>query len=303
MSPTTEHNPWPPKSTQMASVPQPADNATTELSTQMASIPQPVDNATIKLGTREFCAFGVQNNINCVPVDDVSSDFGRTTTSTDPEQAEDDLFNTFHRYLSDHDILPTVPPKFLPKTDEPQVLDCGYGTGIWIEELLDMDAYTKSEVTGVDIFIRPRPGVQEFYKEQWNLNAPMQTKKFRLPSNHFDLINSRFLVDGVDERRWDLLVMEYKELLKPKAWLQMAEVEWIFHSQSNRHLPALEIWSGAYNSALAIMQKKPNVAADGWLEWLVRFKGFQQVNGSIHNIPIEEWRAGATNYTLLFTSH
>jgi hypothetical protein len=113
----------------------------------MADVPQPIDNATLELGTREYCAFGVQNKISCVPIDDVSSYSDRTATSSDPQQAEDDLFNAFHQFLSDHDILPTVPPEFSPGIENPRVLDCGYGTGIWIEELKDIDAYTESVVS------------------------------------------------------------------------------------------------------------------------------------------------------------
>lgn len=103
---------------------------------KMAFVPQPVDNATIDLGTREFCAFGVQNQISCMPVDDVSLASDRATTLSDPEQAGDDLFDAFHEFLSDHDILPTVPPGLQFDTEEPQVLDCGYGNGTWIDELL-----------------------------------------------------------------------------------------------------------------------------------------------------------------------
>jgi hypothetical protein len=57
------------------------------------------------------------------------------------------LFNAFHEYLSNHDILPVVPQDFSPGTNEPQVLDCGYGTGIWIEDLMDPDAYPDSVVS------------------------------------------------------------------------------------------------------------------------------------------------------------
>lgn len=113
----------------------------------MAVVPQPVDSATTQLGTREYCAFGVQNNISCVPVDDVSAESGHIATSSNPQQDEDDLFNAFHQFLSNQDVLPTVPPEFSPDVDDPQVLDCGYGTGIWIEELKDIDAYTDSVVS------------------------------------------------------------------------------------------------------------------------------------------------------------
>lgn len=37
----------------------------------MAAVPQPNDNlVTVRYG-REYCSFGLQNNISCVPVDDV----------------------------------------------------------------------------------------------------------------------------------------------------------------------------------------------------------------------------------------
>lgn len=129
------------------SSPKTTDDCEPSKSAKMAFVPQPVDSATIELGTREFCAFGVQNQISCMPVDDVSSASDRTATLSDPEQAEDNLFKAFHEFLSHHDILPTVPPGLQLDTDEPQVLDCGYGSGIWIEELLDMDVYTDSVVS------------------------------------------------------------------------------------------------------------------------------------------------------------
>ena len=143
--------------------------------------------------------------------------------------------------------------------------------------------------------------MQLYLGEQWNLNGPLQTPGHGLPSNHFDLINSRFLVDGVDGGRWESLIAEYNALLKHKAWLQMAEVQWTFHSQSNHELPALNVWSDAYHDALRLMRKNPNVAAVE-LERHVRFAGFQQVDGKTYDIPVGEWRAGASNYTLLFAS-
>jgi hypothetical protein len=144
--------------------------------------------------------------------------------------------------------------------------------------------------------------VQEFYQRQWNLNAPLPTDACRwLKSGTFDLINSRFLVDGIDVQRWEPLVLEYKVLLKHKAWLQMAEVQWKFHSQSNRDLPALKKWSKKYYEALCEMGKRPDVA-EGPLEHAMRWAGFEHVNCTTHRIPVGEWRAGTSNYTLLSTS-
>ena len=133
--------------------------------------------------------------------------------------------------------------------------------------------------------------MQEFYKERWNLNAPLPTDAYWLKSKTFDLINSRFLVDSIDEQRWEPLIREYRVLLKHQAWLQMVEVQWKFHSQSDHALPALNVWSNAYYEALRAMGKRPDVA-DSRLEQVVRFAGFQHTNATKHHIPIGEWRAG-----------
>lgn len=37
----------------------------------MAALPQPTDNGVAVRHGREYCSFGLQNNISCVPVDDV----------------------------------------------------------------------------------------------------------------------------------------------------------------------------------------------------------------------------------------
>jgi hypothetical protein len=37
----------------------------------MTSVPEPTDDRTVELEGREFCAFGLQNKISCVPVDEV----------------------------------------------------------------------------------------------------------------------------------------------------------------------------------------------------------------------------------------
>jgi SAM-dependent methyltransferase len=141
------------------------------------------------------------------------------------------------------------------------------------------------QIFGIDIYDRQRAGVQEFQKLRGNLNAPLG-----LAPSTFDLINHRFLVDGINTPRWDSLLPEYRELLKPGGWLQMVEVQWTFQSQSNVELPALKIWSDTYFEALHIMQKNPLVARD--LERRVRFAGFERFQTKKHQISIGEWRRG-----------
>jgi hypothetical protein len=145
-------------------------------------------------------------------------------------------------------------------------------------------------------------GVQELDKLYWNLNA-----RFRdAPSEHelkpegFDLINSRFLADGINKERWEPLVREYKALLRPGGWLQMAEAQWLFGSRSGQALPALTIWSETYYNGLTRMRKAPDIA--GRLEQIVRFAGFQQVSAITHDIQVESWRPGTHSCLLTLTS-
>lgn len=49
------------------------------------------------------------------------------------------MFNGFVERLRIDHGLPTVPPdSSIDELESPDVLDCGYGTGEWIRELLDM---------------------------------------------------------------------------------------------------------------------------------------------------------------------
>lgn len=152
------------------------------------------------------------------------------------------------------------------------------------------------QATGIDIFDHHRIGVQIFVPITWNLNAPFRSAppeiKDKLWRETLDLINSRFLADGIDSSRWEPLVKEYWKWLKPGGWLQMAEIHWTFHSQSGQELPNLGRWSKAYFDALGrYMQKNPDIATSR-LEWLARWAGFEQVNAQVHDILLPDWRPG-----------
>jgi hypothetical protein len=148
------------------------------------------------------------------------------------------------------------------------------------------------QIFGVDIYER-RTDVHLFQRRRWNLNAPFLTAPFRREAGTFHLINSRFLADGINEPRWIPLIKEYWELLKPGGWLQMAEAQWTFRSQSNVDLPALKVWSDAYFGVLRQMQKNPLIASG--MEHLMRFySGFERVEKTVYQISIGEWRTGTS---------
>ena len=134
--------------------------------------------------------------------------------------------------------------------------------------------------------------MEEFSKVRWNLNASFKANlgEDRLKREVFDLINSRFLTDGIHKDRWASLVMEYKQLLKPHGWLQMAEVSWTFHSQSGQALPNLTAWSEAYSRALCLMDRDPQIT--GRMEQVLAFAGFELVNRGIRRILVGTGRGG-----------
>jgi hypothetical protein len=144
--------------------------------------------------------------------------------------------------------------------------------------------------------------VQELDKIRWNLNAHFRDapSKHDLKPEEFDLINSRFLADGINKERWKPLVEEYKKLLRPGGWLQMAEAQWLFRSQSGQDLPALKEWSKKYYEGLSLMRKAPDIARQ--LERIVRWEGFERVSATTHDIHLEGWRPGTHGCVLILTS-
>lgn len=126
----------------------------------------------------------------------------------------------------------------------------------------------------------------------WNLNASFRLApaEDELNPERFDLINSRFLADGIDETRWPALIAEFKALLKPSGWLQLVEVDWTFQSDNGTRLPRLEAWWEHYSRALRRMQKKPTVARQ--LHSMLRNAGFQGTREQVYNVPIGNWPPG-----------
>jgi hypothetical protein len=58
------------------------------------------------------------------------------------------------------------------------------------------------QILGIDIFDRQTAGLQQFHKMAWNLNISLQNARNEyVKPDMFDLINSRFLTDGINMDR------------------------------------------------------------------------------------------------------
>lgn len=137
--------------------------------------------------------------------------------------------------------------------------------------------------------------VQEYVKKRWNLNASFREDRSedRLRPESFDLINSRYLADGINANRWSSYVRELKYLLKPGGWLQMVEIQFPFQSSSGL-LPdnsCLTRWWQWYSRALDRMSKNVRVGRE--LGQLLTTHGFQHVRAISHDLPIGDWNPGS----------
>lgn len=118
----------------------------------MSGAPQPIDNSLSLFNGRHFCSFGLQHRIHCVPVDEVRRQSPSRTISDRVEVQRQE-----RRYDEVNDVLKQLlgrvilPSGFrLDNVEDPEVLECGYGKGAWIDDLL-------KENDQLDIEVSPFP--------------------------------------------------------------------------------------------------------------------------------------------------
>ncbi|KAK3680938.1 hypothetical protein LTR37_021024 [Vermiconidia calcicola] len=258
-------------------------------------VPQPQGDQCLQAYNRKFSRFSLQNNVHCVPVD-----------QNEQQRLEelDGILREFHGRT----VFPPFPPP--GGDDEPVVLDCGCGQGAWIDNFMD-EFGPDVDVTGVDIFFgrgddeeedpdqsdsdgNGVEAVEEYRKKRWNLNARFRDApaEDRLRRESFDLINSRFLTEGINTDRWSSYIRELKELLKPGGWLQMAEVQLHFQSSNGRLRDDSNLarWWQWYSYTLPLMGKNPRVGRE--LGRLLGSAGLRNVRSHSFDLPIGGWNPG-----------
>ncbi|KAK3116732.1 hypothetical protein LTR53_002565 [Teratosphaeriaceae sp. CCFEE 6253] len=249
------------------------DRAPMLMSNSMSVVPQPQDDRTYSFADRTFAQFSLQHDVHCIPVDQ-------------------------------DEIVLLQPGQFPPRgVDKPEVLECGFGKGAWIDEFLER---YHSWVTGVDIYLgEDNDGddgdddddddspVQEFERKRWNLNAPFREDRSatRLSPEQFHLINSRFLADGINADRWPSYIRELKRMLIPGGWLQMVELELRFQSDNGRlasdNSAPLYVWSECYRRLMIQRNRDPRVGSR--LRQYLEAEGFEQVYHGMPRLAIGGW--------------
>ena len=111
------------------------------------------------------------------------------------------------------------------------VLDVGTGTGIWALEFAEK--YPSCHVLGLDLFpvktSKPVPANCTFQMKN------VETEEWNLDRGPFDLIHSRFLVQGMHD--WRRYFQKCYEHLRPGGWIEAHEIRYPFES-ANPSVPA-----------------------------------------------------------------
>lgn len=136
------------------------------------------------------------------------------------------------------------------------------------------------------------------------MNAPFRRDQATLAADKYDLINSRFVMDGVDANRWPSYVQDLFDRLRTRGWLQMTEIYLNIQSDSGRinEAPNLMRWWGYYSQGLeqqnkdpragTIVNRRANTRPWADLAELMQNAGFVNIKREQHSLPIGEWSEG-----------
>lgn len=159
---------------------------------------------------------------------------------------------------------------------------------------MGIDIFTGNGDEGGSSDSEESEGPENWIRKRWNLNASFRLKNDpNLRPDTFNLINSRFLTDGINTSRWDSYIRELRLLLVPGGWLQMVEVSMAFQSDSGRLDPSTSFlyrWWEWYRASLVAMDKNPDVGRE--LANRMRDAGFERIHSETKQLPIGGWMPG-----------
>ncbi|KAL8950683.1 MAG: hypothetical protein Q9222_003293 [Ikaeria aurantiellina] len=165
----------------------------------------------------------------------------------------------YHAYDEDAYYMPNDDPELarlgnalhLAPINNPtsSILDVGTGSGIWA--LAYAAKHPNSHVLGIDLSpVKPRTSVIPSNCTFATHNAETDWG-FLGPHQQFDLIHSRFLVQGFHD--WQAYFQKCYDYLKPGGWVEVHEIQYPGHADN----PAVENdapflrWGTVINEALA----------------------------------------------------
>lgn len=128
--------------------------------------PQPADDTRVLFERRRYARFSATHGVYCVPIDTVSrlhrpvirtKVAGLLTTPQLEEKRLNELHDVVHGLFGERSVLPPGFPSSRLERDSDgclSILDCGFGTGVWIESFLEeyggSEFYTVSSLVQSD---------------------------------------------------------------------------------------------------------------------------------------------------------
>ncbi|KAL1883813.1 hypothetical protein VTK73DRAFT_8349 [Phialemonium thermophilum] len=219
---------------------------------------------TVAYHDREFQHYAIENGVYFAPVDEDEAEHLRN------------MHDIFNRMFEHRLIFPPIPQLR-------RVLECGFGSASWAVEVAER--YPDCEVTGIDIFPNMAP---EIIPDNLVLQVDDLNRPSTFPSNHFDLVHSRWMAGGINSDGWRNYMADIFRVLRPGGWCQMVEI--YFNAQSDNGTltdnNALRIWSREYIRSLQAL-KDPRAALQ--LQNWMRDAGFVEVEAQVLTLPLSGW--------------
>ncbi|KAK6433679.1 hypothetical protein LTR95_010140 [Oleoguttula sp. CCFEE 5521] len=248
----------------------------------MFAMAQPRNEIIIQRYGREYSAFGIRQGINFLPVD------------SDEQDRLGEFEDLIYQLRGDGYL-----PRLLQDSEEDEisgeaVLDCGFGSGAWIQRVLE--DHEQAEITGIDIHIGRRDSeedlpaavaAEEFDRVRRDLNVSLYGSSLRPRS--FKLVNCSCIAEGISIQRWPRMISEMKELLQPGGYLQMIEPHYLFQSEAGnvRGYPMLDSWWNRYKRSLQARGRYHDLGPR--LEGLLRTGGFVDIETEVITARIGDW--------------
>ncbi|KAL2109216.1 hypothetical protein VUR80DRAFT_2803 [Thermomyces stellatus] len=219
---------------------------------------------TVSYHGREYHKYCLDNNVYFCPVDE------------DEVERLGIMHAVFLRVFDNRLIFP-------PIRNPRRILDCGFGAGDWAIDVAER--YENCEVTGIDVCPHMFP---EQYPPNFDPQVDDLNGRFTFPSNHFDLVHSQMMADGIHANRWRQYIADIFRVTRPGGWCQMVEI--YFNAQSDNgtltHDHALRRWSRRY---LRAAQRYKDPRAPLQMEAMLRSAGFQDIESRMMTLPMCGW--------------
>ncbi len=205
---------------------------------------------------------------------------GRRRVAGVPYMLPNDDQEIDHLDLQHYMLRYTLKGNYLaPITEPARILDVGSGTGRWLAEMAQ--EFPQAELFGVDLKL-PAAGKSTF-PSNCHFQEGNVLEGLAFEDNSFDFIHQRLLILAVPLVRWQRLVDELVRLTSPGGWVELTEVDPLFHNMGPATKRLIEL------IVRALRQLELDPAISQHIGPLMVTARLTNVKTSTHIIPLGHW--------------